>query len=78
MDQKKCNCEGGCSCEMGGKKWKHTGKSGGGMVYCMGVIGALIYSLQNATSFTDGLFGVFQSLFWPAFLAYKAFELLKF
>lgn len=60
------------------KKWKNVHNEGGGAVYGMGVIGALVYSLQNVSSFWDLVIGVFQSLFWPAFLVYKVFELLKF
>ena len=59
-------------------KWKHMHHGGSSAVYGMGVIGALIYTLQHATSFTDGLLGIVHSLFWPAFLIYKAFELFKF
>ena len=60
------------------KKWKNVSDGGIGAVYCMGVIGALVYSLQNATSLWDGVVGVFQSFFWPGFLIYKAFEFFKF
>lgn len=60
------------------KKWKHAHDSSGGMVYSLGIIGAFIYTFQHSTNLTDGLIGIFQSLFWPAFLIYKAFELLKF
>jgi hypothetical protein len=59
------------------KKLKHAHNSGGGMVYGLGLIGALIYSLQHATSFSDGLIGVLQSLVWPAMIVYKAFDMLR-
>jgi hypothetical protein len=46
-------------------------------VYGLGFIGALIYFLQHASSFGDGLLGVFKAFVWPAFLVYKVLEYLK-
>jgi hypothetical protein len=40
----------------------------GGAVYGLGFIAALVYYLQTATSFWDGVLGFFEALFWPAFL----------
>lgn len=56
------------------------GSSGGpgGFVYFLAFIGALVYFIQHATSFWDGVVGVLQAIVWPAILVYKAFELLKF
>jgi hypothetical protein len=52
-----------------------TGAAGGaGAVYGIGFIGALIYYIQYADSFVNGLYGVFQAIFWPGYLVY---ELLK-
>ena len=48
--------------------------SGGGAVYCLGIIGAAIYYLQQANTFWVGMLGVLKALVWPAFLVY---ELLK-
>lgn len=50
---------------------------GGGAVYGLGLIGAIIYYVQTATSFTDGLIGILKALVWPAFLVYELFNLLK-
>lgn len=47
---------------------------GGGAVYCLGIIGALVYYLQQAENFWAGIVGIFKALTWPAFLIY---ELLK-
>jgi len=44
-------------------------------VYGLGLLGALVYYIINATSFWMGLLGVVKAIFWPAFLV---FELLKF
>jgi hypothetical protein len=55
---------------------KDVGKHGGGAggaVYGIGLIGALVYFLQHATSFGDGVFGVLKAIVWPALLVYKAF-----
>ncbi len=46
-------------------------------VYGMGFIGALIYFLSIATSFTSGVVGVFKAVFWPAFLVYEALKALS-
>jgi len=60
------------------KKGKGNWGAGGGAVYGLGLIGALIYFIQHATSFGDGLYGVLKSIVWPALLVYKVLELLKF
>ena len=59
------------------KKWKGgPGGAGGGAVYGLGLIGALVYFIQHATTFGDGLLGVLKALVWPALVVYKALELL--
>jgi len=50
--------------------------SGGGGVYCLGLIGALVYYLQQAGNFTEGVVGVLKAFVWPAFFVYKIFEYL--
>jgi len=54
-----------------------AGGAGGGVAYGLGFIGALVYYLQSATSFWDGLYGVFQALVWPAYLVYGLLHYLK-
>lgn len=49
----------------------------GGAVYGIGFIGALVYYIQTATGFWDGVWGVIQALFWPGFLIYGALDALK-
>lgn len=44
---------------------------GGGAVYGMGFIGALVYYLQNASGLVEGLAGILKAIFWPAFLVYQ-------
>lgn len=46
------------------------GSGGGGAVYGLGLIGALIYNLQHASTFIDVVIGILQALVWPAFLVY--------
>ena len=50
---------------------------GGSMVYCLGLIGAAVYFIGNATTFWMGVIGFLKALVWPAFLVYKAFEFLS-
>lgn len=59
----------------GGGQMKNN--AGSGAIYGLGVLGALIYFLQHATSFIDGLVGIIQAIFWPGVVLYKALELLK-
>jgi hypothetical protein len=54
---------------------KDNGISGG--IYGLGFIGALVYFIQQATSFWMGVLGFFKALFWPAMLIYKLLEYLK-
>jgi hypothetical protein len=57
------------------KRGRHYGPGGGGgAVYGLGLIGALVYYIQQADGFWDGVLGVLKALVWPAFLV---FELLK-
>jgi hypothetical protein len=42
--------------------------------YGLGLIGALVYFIQSATSFWDGALGILQAIFWPAFLVYEALK----
>ena len=51
--------------------------AGGGAVYGLGFVGALIYFLQHAPSFWVGVLGVLKAIVWPALLILKVFELLK-
>lgn len=53
----------------------NVSSGGGNMVYFFGLIGALVYYLQQASSFGEGVMGVLKALVWPAFVIY---ELLKF
>lgn len=54
---------------------KNVSSGGGNMVYFFGLIGALVYYLQQASTFWEGVVGILKALVWPAFVVY---ELLKF
>ena len=47
----------------------------GGGIYFLGFLGAVIYYIQQASSFWMGVLGILKAIVWPAFLVY---ELLKF
>ncbi len=53
------------------------GAATGGAFYGLGFIGALIYYIQTATSFWDGLYGVFQAIVWPAYFVYGILHYMK-
>jgi hypothetical protein len=55
----------------------NAGAAGAGAVYGLGFIGALVYFIQTATSFWDGVWGVVQSIFWPGFLVWGLLHFLK-
>jgi hypothetical protein len=56
------------------RQWTNRG-GGGGAVYGLGLIGALVYYIQRADGFWNGVLGVLKALVWPAFVIY---DLLKF
>jgi hypothetical protein len=45
-------------------------QKGGDAVYGLGIIGALVYYLSHATSFWNGVLGIFKALVWPALVVY--------
>lgn len=51
--------------------------NGAGAVYGLGFIGAVIYFIQHAASFGEGVLGFLKALVWPAFLIYKLLGFLK-
>jgi len=62
--------------ENGEKKWKRSGTASSG-AYGLGLIGALVYYIQHATSFGDGIVGFLKALIWPAMLVYNLLDHLK-
>ncbi|MFH1358575.1 MAG: hypothetical protein ABIH37_01675 [archaeon] len=49
----------------------HSPSSCGGCFYFLGFIGAVVYYIQNSTSFGSGVLGILKALVWPAILIYK-------
>lgn len=50
--------------------------AGGGAVYGLGFVGAVIYYIQAATGFWMGLLGILKAFVWPAFLVYELLALV--
>ena len=48
-----------------------------GAIYGIGILGTAVYYIVHATTFWMGVFGVIKAVFWPGFLLYRVFELLK-
>ena len=42
--------------------------------YGLAFIGALVYYIQHATTFGEGIVGFFKALLWPVFVIYKFLE----
>lgn len=53
------------------------GNASSGAVYGLGLIGALVYFLQHATSLGTGLLGIAKAIVWPALVTYRVLEMLK-
>lgn len=47
-----------------------------GAVYGLGLIGAAIYFISQATTFWLGVLGFLKALVWPAFMVYEALKFL--
>jgi len=52
-------------------------RGGSEAVYGLGFIGALIYFIQNAHTFGEGLLGILKAIVWPAIVVYKLLGFLK-
>jgi hypothetical protein len=63
--------ESGCCSDKSNRNMNMGGHAGGGAVYGLGLIGALVYFIQHATSFGDGLLGILKAIVWPALLIYQ-------
>ena len=50
---------------------------GGDAMYSLGMIGALVYYIQTATGFWDGVLGVLQAIIWPVFFVYHLLDYIK-
>jgi hypothetical protein len=58
-------------------RWrKPPAQQGGGAVYGLGLIGALVWYCQQASEPSEYVVAVLKALVWPAFLVYEAFKVL--
>lgn len=48
------------------------GGAGSGAVYGLGLVGALVYFIQNSTTAGELIIGILKAIVWPALLVYKA------
>lgn len=45
-------------------------------IYGLGLVGAAIYFISNASTFWEGVLGFLKAIIWPALLVYDLFEFL--
>jgi hypothetical protein len=50
---------------------------GGGAVFGLGFIGALVWFWQQAEGFGEHVVGILKAFVWPAFLVYDAFKAMN-
>jgi hypothetical protein len=60
----------------GGASTRSAPPTGGGAVYGLGMIGALVYFLGTAQSGRDYVLALGKAVVWPALLVYRAFKVL--
>ena len=51
--------------------------AGCGAFYGMGMLGALVYFMVHAGSFSEVILGIFKAIFWPGVVMFRALELLQ-
>jgi hypothetical protein len=72
-----CDCD-NCDGKVTVSKYhNHNGNGGGNAIYCLGVIGALFYFLQNVSGLQAILMGIGKAIFWPAILMFKLLNYLQ-
>jgi hypothetical protein len=58
------------------QNYRHQANASGGAVYGLGLIGAAIYFISQATTFWLGVLGFLKAIVWPAILVYHALKAL--
>jgi hypothetical protein len=58
------------------QRGQRAASGGGGAVYGFGLIGALVWTWQQANGIGEHAVGILKALVWPAFLVYDAFQAL--
>jgi len=56
---------------------RHDHCSSSNAIYGLGVVGALFYFLQGASSFVAVIMGIGKAIFWPAILMFKLLTYLQ-
>jgi hypothetical protein len=46
------------------------------IIYGLGVIGAAVHFISEASGFWMGAWGILKALLWPAFMVYELFQYL--
>ena len=49
----------------------------GGGIYFFAFLGVLVYYLQHAHSFMEGILGILKAIVWPGMITFKVLEMLK-
>lgn len=59
-------------------KWEHMNKGagGGGAVYGLGLIGSLVYFIQQSVTIPDAIVAFIKAILWPAILVYHLLSYL--
>lgn len=55
---------------------KNNNHMASGGIYGLAFLGALIYYIQHADSFWQGVLGLLKAIVWPAIIVYKLLEFL--
>lgn len=65
-------------CNHGAEFAKGTNASNGvfGWLYCLSIVGAAVYFVQQASGFWMGVLGILKAMVWPAILIYKVFKII--
>jgi hypothetical protein len=58
-------------------KWHKSGGGAASGVYGLAFLGALVYYIQHAHTFVEGLLGLLKALVWPAMIVYKLLAFLR-
>jgi hypothetical protein len=59
------------------RTWTNRGGGTGNAVYGLGLIGALVYYIQAADGFWEGVLGILKAVVWPAFAVYELLTFLS-
>ena len=60
----------------GGASRRSAPPAGGGAVYGLGMIGALVYFVGTAETRSEYVLALGKAIVWPALLVYRAFKVL--